>query len=164
MGFTTSFDPNSSLQKNAFGVPEYRGFRMPSVGGSSIDLGTGDGLTQNQPKYKRFWHAALNPQETYERAKLLRSWGQEFYPRKGFSDPFSDERHATVSNYLAKEYGPTLTRMMGVANELQGFLMHDLKDLPGRIRGERPWTFSLNDLRANEVGIQKAEQEMESRK
>ncbi|WP_156920880.1 hypothetical protein [Fundidesulfovibrio putealis] len=28
MTFGTSFDPNNDLRKNAFGVPEYRGFRM----------------------------------------------------------------------------------------------------------------------------------------
>ncbi|MFP5221102.1 MAG: hypothetical protein ACLGSA_02300 [Acidobacteriota bacterium] len=160
MTFGTSFDPNSNLQKNAFGVPEYRGFKMPSVGPSSIDLSTGDGLTQNQPEYKGFWHAVFNPQEAYERAKTLRSWGHGFYP----GEEYSDERHSTVSNFLTKEYGPTWTRMMGVANELQGFFKHDIDDLPGRIDGERPWAFSWNDLRANEVGIQKAEQEMESRK
>lgn len=117
-------------------------------------------MTQNQPEYKGFWHAVLNPQEAYERTKTLRAWGQEFYPR----ERFSDERHETVSNFLTKEYGPTFTRIAGVVNELQGFVMHDIPDLPGRIRGERPWAFSLNDLRANEVGIQRAEQEMESRK
>jgi hypothetical protein len=162
--FGKGFNPTDDMDKNAFGVPELRGFRMSKEDPTSIDPGAGDGLTQNQPGYKGFWHGVLNPMEAHDRFKLLRTWGHEFYPRQNNFDPYSDKRHATVSNFLTKEYGPTFTRIAGVVNEVQGLVMHDIPDLPGRIRGERPWAFQLNDLRANEVGIQEAVREMESRK
>lgn len=102
----------------------------------------------------------VHPLEFYQRAKELRSWGQGHM--ENHKD--SDTRHATVSYLLAKEYGPNWTRLAGLANEIQGFFGYDLPDLLGRFSGERPWAFSLDDFKANEVGIHKAEQEIEAQK
>jgi len=96
--------------------------------------------------------------EHYDRAKALRSWGHNQFN----GEVNSDVRHSTVSYKLAHEYGPDWSRIAGIGNELQGLVLHDVPDLPGRIMGERPWAFSLQDLRANEVGIQRAEKEIES--
>ncbi|GAB6037602.1 hypothetical protein JCM15519_21610 [Fundidesulfovibrio butyratiphilus] len=74
----------------------------------------------------------------------------------------SDTRHATVSYLLTKEFGPNWTRLAGYGNEIQGLLYQDLPDLWRRLNGERPWAFSLDDFEANEVGIHRAEQEIEA--
>ncbi|GAB6037702.1 hypothetical protein JCM15519_22610 [Fundidesulfovibrio butyratiphilus] len=118
------------------------------------------GWTSKQNPDKDGIHPILHPIEFYQRAKELRSWGQKV----AGEHKDSDARHATVSYLLTKEYGPNWTRLAGLANEVQGFFWHDIFDLPARYSGERPWAFSTDDLVANEVGIQKAEQEIEAQK
>jgi hypothetical protein len=90
--------------------------------------------------------------EFYERASKLRIWGHQNYP----GEVYSDLRHSTVSYILAKEYGSGWTRAAGVANEVQGFIVHDIPNLPDRLKGISPWAFQWKDIRANELGIQRA--------
>jgi hypothetical protein len=88
----------------------------------------------------------------YQRAKELRQWGH-------FALPFeenSKERHRTVSYMFTHEYGSFWADVFGMGNEIQGLLMHDIPDLPGRIRGDRPWAFSLNDMWDNREGSNQA--------
>jgi hypothetical protein len=57
---------------------------------------------------------------------------------------------------LTTKYDPWLTRTAGFGNEVEGLLLYDIPDLSGRISGDRPWAFSIDDLAANEQGIQDA--------
>ena len=47
-------------------------------------------------------------------------------------------------------------RAAGIVNEVQGLILHDIPNLPSRLSGETPWAFQIDDIRANEVGIQRA--------
>ncbi|MBL0361000.1 MAG: hypothetical protein IPP70_08070 [Elusimicrobia bacterium] len=57
---------------------------------------------------------------------------------------------------MTLKHGSGITRTAGIVNELQGLILFDIPDLFGRMRGERPWAFSLEDIFANEKGIQDA--------
>jgi len=65
----------------------------------------------------------------------------------------SGARHRFGAGEMAYTYGPTISRTLGVGNEVQGFLWHDIWDLDARIRGQRPWAFEWDDLMENEEGI-----------
>ena len=65
-------------------------------------------------------------------------------------------RHACASYVMTTEYGPSSTRIAGVANEFIGFFLWDLKRLGSRLHGETPWAFQASDMRSNEIGIQNA--------
>jgi RHS repeat-associated protein len=71
------------------------------------------------------------------------------------------QRHFVISHKMTHSYGEGVTTTMGVLNEVQGFVMHDLPDLDGRISGQSPWAFSVEDLEANKAGIDNAVHEQE---
>lgn len=155
------------LPTNSLGKTDYRAISIHGGGYYSPDTHSGSQDTkqrvrstiEQEPELDS-WEPVLNPRGFYNRARELRSWGHEVYPR----EENSDKRHETVSYQLTKEYGPGWTRFAGITNELQGLFFHDLPDLPGRLRGERPWAFSMKDMNANEVGIQRAVEEMKERR
>jgi RHS repeat-associated protein len=95
---------------------------------------------------------AGNAAEAYAFAHDIRSTFQQRLP----GTENSSARHQAASEMIAGEYGSGITRAMGVGNELQGFLFHDLPDLRNRLNGGRPWAFEFRDLVDNEVGIWKA--------
>ncbi|MBK9429525.1 MAG: hypothetical protein IPN65_03350 [Elusimicrobia bacterium] len=68
----------------------------------------------------------------------------------------SYQRHRSISEEMTLKHGSGITRTAGIVNELQGLILFDIPDLFGRMRGERPWAFSLEDIFANEKGIQDA--------
>ncbi len=99
-----------------------------------------------------WWEPIVHPITFYNRASELRRWGHETFPREANSET----RHYVVSHILTEEYGPGWTRLAGIANELQGFVMHDIPNLPSRLEGDSPWAFQWKDIMANEKGIQSA--------
>ncbi|MEW6118373.1 MAG: hypothetical protein AB1553_15975, partial [Nitrospirota bacterium] len=123
-------------------------FRRYHVGANPVNRTDPSGLAPGD-----WWHPILHPVEFYNRARELRVWGHQNFP----GEANSDARHS--SYMLAKEYGPVWARLAGDANEVQGFIMHDIPNLPDRIKGNSPWAFQLKDAQANEMGIQRAIQE-----
>jgi hypothetical protein len=88
----------------------------------------------------------------YQDARRIRSEGHQKFP----GEKNSSARHRSASEQLASKYGTTNARIFGILNEIQGFLVHDLRDLPGRINGDRPWAFQIEDLMDNEKGFDDA--------
>jgi hypothetical protein len=86
---------------------------------------------------------------TYSRAKDIRSQGHALYPGLVNSAP----RHQWASEQAAKEFGSMNARLLGLGNEIQGFIMHDIPGLRSRLNGTSPWAFQFNDLKDNEIGI-----------
>jgi RHS repeat-associated protein len=84
-------------------------------------------------------------------AERIRSSAFQDYP-----DTVNDDilRHARAAHDLTLEYGPGLARLAGILNEIQGLLLHDLPNLQGRLSGQQPWAFELEDIWSNELGIQ----------
>jgi len=66
-------------------------------------------------------------------------------------------RHCVVSCMVASVYDRSTAFAGGLVNEIQGLLLHDIPDLPGRIRGKRPWAFQPEDFRSNEAGVECAD-------
>ncbi|MDD5703267.1 MAG: RHS repeat-associated core domain-containing protein [Dehalococcoidales bacterium] len=85
--------------------------------------------------------------DLYSYAHSSRSWGHNQYNND------SSMRHCVVSCMVASKFGNTSTRLAGVANEIQGFILYDIPDIGGRISGKRPWAFEPRDLIDNERGI-----------
>jgi len=85
----------------------------------------------------------------YHYAREERSWGQREFP----GPENSPLRHCVVSCMVASVYGRGIGLAAGIVNEIQGLLVHDLPDLPARLRGVRPWAFQIEDFGANEVGF-----------
>ena len=94
----------------------------------------------------------LSP-KMYSDAADLRRQGHQQFP----SEANSAARHQWASKQLAMEYGNFNARVFGVANEVQGFLWHDIWRLPSRFRGDTPWAFQLDDLINNERGFNRAD-------
>jgi hypothetical protein len=73
----------------------------------------------------------------------------------------SDLRHCTASCYAASNRGVDLTRIMGIANEVEGFLRWDIVDsilipehgLERWITHTRPRAADTRDVVMNEIGI-----------
>jgi RHS repeat-associated protein len=89
----------------------------------------------------------------YPRAHEVRIEGHNLFP-----DPVKDSspRHRWGARTLTREVGPTTTRNLGVLNEIQGFIWHDLPHLRSRLSGQTPWAFQFDDLIDNEIGIWEA--------
>jgi len=100
----------------------------------------------------------LHPVDTYNNIKERRAYYQRFYP----NEEYSDQRHATMSYWLTKEIGPEWTDLLGIGNEIQGFLWHDLWDLDARKRDLRPWAFQQRDIDMNRRGINNALHDMDN--
>lgn len=65
-------------------------------------------------------------------------------------------RHCTISCESAMACGPSMIpiiRVAGVGNEIQGLVLFDLPNLGGRLTGDEPWAFQLDDLFDNEDGF-----------
>jgi RHS repeat-associated protein len=90
----------------------------------------------------------------YEDADRIRRWGHQRFP----GDANSAQRHCTASCLLAKRHGTNMSRAIGVGNEVQGLVLHDIPNLPSRLNGSRPWAFSPSDLVENERGFAFANQ------
>jgi len=73
-------------------------------------------------------------------------------------------RHCVFSCRMALEYSSELTRYAGFVNEAQGFVMHDLRMLGSRLRGQTQWAFELEDLLNNERGFDCADRVARNRK
>ena len=95
-----------------------------------------------------WWDPIVHPIDFYRYADEVRRQS-----RRVFGDD-SNARHYHASDVLAFEYGPNWARLAGAGNEVQGFLRWDLMRLSSRLRGNSPWAFQLEDLTANEAGIQ----------
>ena len=91
----------------------------------------------------------------YDDFNEARSRGHQNFPGRDNSDI----RHTAVSYELTLKYGGGLVRSAGIVNELQGLILYDIPDLPSRLDGSRPWAFSIDDLIANEKGIDAASRE-----
>jgi RHS repeat-associated protein len=90
--------------------------------------------------------------DVYKDYDDARRRGHQQYP----GEEKSYQRHRSISEEMAIEHGAGITRIAGVLNEIQGLVLYDVPDLFGRIKGDRPWAFSLEDIYANEKGIQDA--------
>ena len=88
--------------------------------------------------------------ELYQEQRQWRSWGHANFGGQGGA---SQMRHCTVSCILASKQGTPMTRTAGVGNELIGLAVHDIPDLPARMRGDRPWAFQFEDFSSNEKGF-----------
>lgn len=82
------------------------------------------------------------------RAKQVRSNAHRDYN----GEENSDWRHVCGSYVLTQEFGVWPTRLLGVGNEVQGFIRWDAKNIVGRLQGRTPWAFQLSDMKMNEVG------------
>jgi hypothetical protein len=91
----------------------------------------------------------------YKDFRLTRIKGHQMYKN-------SYERHYNVSYALTTRYGPMTVRAAGIVNEIQGFAMHDVPNIVDRITGESDWAFSIDDIFANEAGIQDAINDQEA--
>ena len=49
-------------------------------------------------------------------------------------------------------YGETIAQIFGSGNELQGLLYWDIPNLGGRLSGDSPWAYQIDDFFANETG------------
>lgn len=58
-----------------------------------------------------------------------------------------------MSCLFASTYGVEWARPFGIGNELQGLILHDIRHLASRVRGQSPWAFQLQDLLSNENGF-----------
>ncbi len=88
-------------------------------------------------------------EEIYNYAREQRIWGPQTYP----GEKNSNMRHCVVSCLFASTYETESARLFGGLNELQGFIMHDVRHLPSRIEGQTAWAFQLQDLLSNENGF-----------
>ncbi|MEG3792717.1 RHS repeat-associated core domain-containing protein, partial [Lysobacter sp. CCNWLW3] len=97
---------------------------------------------------------AKDIRETYERARGIRDWANERYPRVR-GDPNDAMRHCVTSCMMAREktLGSNAGRVLGVVNEGWGFVRHDLMLLVPKIRDGGPWAFQMSDLEHNEKGF-----------
>jgi RHS repeat-associated protein len=91
----------------------------------------------------------LNIANAYERAREIRTEGHQRFP----GPENSSQRHQVASEQLTREFGRITARDLGMLNEIQGGLMHDLPNLRSRLSGDTRWAFQLQDLIDNEIGI-----------
>ncbi len=112
---------------------------------------------ENWIKRARIWVGDEYDKYTnvYDDFNETRSRGHKNFP--GHDN--SEIRHKAVSYELTLKYGGGLVRTAGIVNELQGLILYDVRDLPSRLDGSRPWAFSIDDLIANEKGIKAANTE-----
>jgi RHS repeat-associated protein len=92
---------------------------------------------------------AIAVANAYSRAVAVRSQGHQMFP--GTAN--SSARHQWAARTLTHEVGPTTTRDLGMLNEVEGFIVHDLWNLPSRLRGQTAWAFEGRDIVDNELGI-----------
>lgn len=91
--------------------------------------------------------------DLYNYSRDTRIWGHNQYP----GEENSSMRHCVASCMVASNFGTAGARTAGVGNEIQGLVLHDIPNLGGRLSGEQPWAFQLQDLRDNERGFQCSE-------
>jgi hypothetical protein len=119
----------------------------------------------SEPTGLRGWWSELG--DYYDDMRRRRAQGQRRFP----GPENSLMRHCVISCESARDGGsPDIPRIMGVLNEIQGGLMHDLPHIlsfgsigapvqgPGYVvvNGAlvpRPWALDLEDLNANEMGV-----------
>ncbi|WP_167765446.1 MULTISPECIES: RHS repeat domain-containing protein [unclassified Brevundimonas] len=78
-----------------------------------------------------------------------RQWGHEQFP----GEVNSRSRHCSVSCITGSQTSIPIARTAGVVNEVQGFVIHDIRRLPSRLRRDTPWAFQWSDLSDNERGF-----------
>lgn len=110
------------------------------------------GRAKLTPLLEEMKDEVLGLPSVYARAAELRVEGHTKYP----GEANSEVRHQWAAEELARSEGEWTARAFGAMNEVQGFLWHDIWDLPGRLSGVHPWAFQLSDLVNNEVGIERA--------
>jgi len=96
----------------------------------------------------QYWH------DLYFYSREIRVWGHAKYPR----EENSKIRHCTASCMIARKFGIPGTFVAGTGNEIQGLFLHDIPDFWGRVTGQRPWAFSLQDFIDNQRGFKCSEQ------
>ncbi|GEM_PF-2975927 len=134
------------LQKDPSGYGE--GVNLyPYAGGNPVMRIDPSGLAEQS-----ILEPLIHPRKFYNRIHDIRIWGQNNFPD-------SHERHYVASYIISSEYGIYWARRAGIANEIQGFLWHDIWRLRSRFKGDSPWAFSLNDLRDNEKAFRKNKNE-----
>jgi RHS repeat-associated protein len=125
------------------------------VGGDPVNFIDPSGLEAVDDWGRRLDQAfrpILHPVDFYNRISDVRSLHHQIFP----GEAWSDLRHYHASYALTQEFGPEWTWFAGLANEVQGFLWHDLWRLRSRLNGETPWAFSPRDILSNERGIRDA--------
>jgi RHS repeat-associated protein len=148
-------DPNA-LPANPFTQPINLSLGSPNTSAPvkrkrrSISLSTI--LRANVGSLKPPLLRALAIAKAYPRAIQARTLGHQMFP----GTQNSSARHQWAAGTLTTEFGPTTTRDLGVLNEVQGFLWHDLGNLPSRLRGQTAWAFEFQDILDNELGILEA--------
>lgn len=90
--------------------------------------------------------------DMYDDAARIRQLGHQLYP----GEVNSAQRHQYGARQLASLHGEHLARAIGILNEIQGFLWHDIWNLRSRVQGRSPWAFQLDDMLQNEEGIAQA--------
>lgn len=68
-------------------------------------------------------------------------------------------RHCVVSCIVAANFGSAGARVAGAGNEIQGFIMWDIRNIINRLSGNSPWAFQWKDLMNNERGINCSEKQ-----
>lgn len=91
--------------------------------------------------------------DLYNYARTARIWGHNQYTR----EENTSMRHCVVSCMVVSNYGSGVARTAGIGNEIQGLVLHDIPNLPGRLFSDQPWAFQLQDLRDKERGFRCAE-------
>ncbi len=99
----------------------------------------------------------------YLDARARRSRAQALFPDSRGLDA---ERHRWATRQTALRWGTGTARTLGLLNELQGFIFHDLQPLASDalrarqsgffISTRRQWAFQWSDLQHNERGINEA--------
>ncbi len=86
----------------------------------------------------------------YRDINRMRDIGWEYYHDNSFM------RHCVISCMVAQRWGIPHARLAGYGNEMQGLILHDLRNIftfVGRLAGRAPWSFQIQDLQANEIGF-----------